>query len=280
MQYLTLDSCTIPQIVDVFNASFADYIVKVNMTRDALLEKMRSENVRLDLSVGCLVDDELVGFILHGYDILEGTPTVYNAATGVVPEHRGKRITQAMYQFIGPTLKEQHIAACTLEVIASNEKAIKAYNRLGYRIRRTLSCYKGRPTLHDHDYTINTIDHTHFISPTVFWDTLPSWGHDTRSINRALDAHKIITITDESIVLGYAIYTLTGRVKQLAVQRQLRRRGIGSALLKHIANDCSGIELSIFNVDETCTTANAFLKHADIDFLLNQYEMAKSDVEF
>jgi len=63
---------------------------------------MKSDKINLSYSVGCLEADKLVGFILHGFNMINGNKVLYNGSTGVVPESRGQRLTKKMYKFLIP----------------------------------------------------------------------------------------------------------------------------------------------------------------------------------
>lgn len=272
MEILPLTNCTLPDLVKVFNDSFADYLVKVQVTEDSLQLKIDSENIKRDISAGCFHNGTLVGFILNAIHEEKGKVAVYNAATGIVPAFRGLKLPYKMYDTFKPLLREKKVNYGILEVICDNIRAVKLYENLGYTKQRLLKCYSGTISINFSEYNINTQNNIDFIIPEIFWDVQPSWGHDTHSIGRALDDHTIITIKDNDTILGYAIYTQTGRVKQLAVQPKYRRQGIGTALLQYISTDC-GCTLSVFNIDEKCNAALDFLSSLGFRHVADQYEM-------
>lgn len=145
IQIKTLAKTSLEKITGTFNLAFSDYFVPIHLTLEQLSAKMKSDRVNLEYSVGAFEEEELIGFILHGTDIIEDKKVAYNGGTGVIPSKRGKGLTKQMYDFILPRLKEEGIDYLTLEVIFKNIQAIKSYERVGFKIARELKCYKGKP---------------------------------------------------------------------------------------------------------------------------------------
>ena len=139
----TLERISLEQLSEAFNKAFTKYFVPIRMTPDILREKMHNDRVSLALSAGAFEGNELGGFVLHGYDELDGQMQAYNAATGVLPQYRGNRLTGKLYEFILPILKEQKVERCVLEVIDQNAPAIRTYESMGFSLTRELPCFKG-----------------------------------------------------------------------------------------------------------------------------------------
>jgi ribosomal protein S18 acetylase RimI-like enzyme len=105
-----------------------------------------------------------------------------------------------------------------------------------------------------------------------FTDISPSFLDSFEVLKRNIQNEKIIVYTDRSEIKGYAIYQPeSGRISQLAVHKEYRRKGIGSAIVEYL--NSKNIVLTAMNV-------NAEAKHI-VDFLLknqfineiDQYEM-------
>jgi len=138
---LNIDTKT---IMNAFNSAFSDYVIKLQLTEESLLNKITCENITLDSSVGAYEGDILIAFVLNGLREVNGKKTVYNAGTGVIPEHRGKRIIESLYHYFLPVLEDQGYTHHQLEVIQGNEKAIRIYKKPGFEISRTFSCFRGK----------------------------------------------------------------------------------------------------------------------------------------
>src|SRR5215203_2655954 len=133
MDFRSLEHCTLQQITTLFNDAFSDYILPLQLTPEVMAEKIKTENILPRLSAGAFEGNKPVGFVLHGYDAIDGVPTVYNAGTGVIPSHRGKGITQSIYQFVLTALRQRNIHHHILEVISTNKPAITIYEKLGFK---------------------------------------------------------------------------------------------------------------------------------------------------
>jgi hypothetical protein len=77
-----------------FNDAFSDYIIKFTATEEYLKTRWEAAGVNFDLSFGAFKNNKLNGFIIHGIDKQNGINTAFNVATGVISEHRGKRIVK------------------------------------------------------------------------------------------------------------------------------------------------------------------------------------------
>jgi len=140
LEIKTLEGCTFKEIEEVFNLSFSDYYFPIRFTAQQLEQKFEREDGNLMLSVGVFDNGKLVGFILHFLSKLNGEVALYNGGTGVIPTHRGHGLTQRMWMFIQPTLKEYRVEKMILEVLTVNEPAIAIYKRIGFKLKRTLNC--------------------------------------------------------------------------------------------------------------------------------------------
>jgi ribosomal protein S18 acetylase RimI-like enzyme len=143
MEIKTLAQTPLPEIVACFNRAFSDYFVPIAATEEAMEKRWRTGRVDYSLSFGAFDQGKLVGFIITGVDGLNGLKTAYNAGTGVIPEYRSRRLVENLYEVALPAFSAAGIKQSTLEVITRNEKAIKAYQKVGFQIVRTLHCFKG-----------------------------------------------------------------------------------------------------------------------------------------
>jgi ribosomal protein S18 acetylase RimI-like enzyme len=270
----TLEETPVAAIVHTFNEAFSDYIVPLQMTEENLLAKIRSEHIALSRSAGAFDDGRLIGFILMATGEIYGRATLYNGGTGVVPEYRGRRITEQLYAFIRSHIEkdeQQHL----LEVITSNEKAVRVYSRIGLRQRRIFNCFKGNCIATPSAGLIlkKAIVFPMF-DPADFWDFEPSWQNSIAAITRALTDHTIFIITNGGRLLGYIVFAAaTGRLKQLAVRKDQRRQGIGTTLLAAMNKALRGKEITAINVDSSDEGITAFFQANGLKPFIQQYEM-------
>ncbi len=276
MIFRTLQGTSLAVLTTAFNRAFSDYMVPLQMTEAQLQHKMASDGVRLDLSAGAFKGDELIGFILHGFDVVEGKPQAYNAGTGVLPEHRGQKITSHLYEFIVPELKNAQIQQIQLEVIHGNVPAIKTYEAIGFEVTRQLDCYKGYLTnepvagadirgLVSYDWTLMK----------SFWDWQPSWQNSISAVENVQRSNISLGAWHGDHLLAYLIYNpVSNRIQQFAVHPAHRRKGIGAALFYHVAQQ-AGKELVLINIDHNSGETASFLQRLGLQKFVGQYEMRR-----
>jgi ribosomal protein S18 acetylase RimI-like enzyme len=274
MEFRTLEHTSVADITTAFNEAFSDYIIRLQLTEESLTSKMKSENIVLSYSAGAFEEDKLVGFILHGYDVINGEKTIYNAGTGVIPSFRGRSITSSLYEYSLPLLQKENIHTHLLEVIDTNVPAIKVYEKTGFKTLRNLSAFKSTTTItSDTNLSIKAIDDINGAA-TEFMSVRPAWQNSLASIQRNREGHQLLGVFQDDQLVAYAAYvSSTGRVKQCAVHPQYRRNGIGKALFSYMMQNSAAGELVLINMDEAYQPGIAFLKALGFQKFLGQFEM-------
>ncbi len=276
MPYIqTLENTTLEKIAAVFNESFSDYIVPLSLTTGQLENKIKNDSIQLAFSAGAMEDDKLVGFILHGYDVVSNEKIIYNAGTGVIPSHRGKKLTRQLYDFIFPLLQSNDVSRVQLEVITENKPAIKTYQNIGFQMARELNCFKGSVNTVDqvHHYKIQPLENYDWEQLQSSWDWNPSWQNSITAINNLQQVNASFGIYAGEQLLGYIIFNpLSKRVQQFAVHKEHRGHGIGTQLFHHIAHNF-GRDISVINVEHGTAETDRFLKSIGLEIYVKQYEM-------
>src|SRR5258706_13798692 len=113
--FQTLENTNKIDLLEAFNRSFSDYIVPLSLTYDQFESKIQIDRIDLELSIGAFENNKLIGFILHGFDVINDQNVAYNAATGVIPEKRGNRLTAKLYEYILPQLRAKKANKIQLE---------------------------------------------------------------------------------------------------------------------------------------------------------------------
>ncbi|MEZ0005042.1 ribosomal protein S18 acetylase RimI-like enzyme [Flavobacterium sp. 28YEA47A] len=274
-QFQTLEKSNTKDLLDVFNSSFSDYIVPFHLTLPQLEAKITNDSIHTDLSVGAFERDKLIGFILHGYDTINGKSFAYNAGTGIIPEKRGHGLTAKLYDYILPLLKAKNTDSITLEVLTGNVPALKTYEKIGFKTVRYLDCYKGLFPLENHskDYEIRTIQSYNWQSIKLFWDWEPSWQNSITAVENLKETNHSIGIFDGEQLLGYLIYNpLSKRIQQFGIKKEYRRKGLGKQLFNYIATTF-GNEMSLINVDGNSKETASFLASLGFEKYIVQHEM-------
>jgi ribosomal protein S18 acetylase RimI-like enzyme len=276
MRLIELGATPLAILCDAFDRAFADYAVGFGPSAGFLGELMRRRGVRLDLSVGVEDGGELVAFTLNGLGRWHGEPTGYDAGTGVVPGHRGRRLTALMLARTAEVLAAAGATRYLLEVLRSNERAIRAYAGAGFEPTRELGCWRldavaGPPP------GLAVSEEAAF-EPAVLAamrDVEPSWQNGDPAIARAGAPRVTLAVRDGAGPIGCAVlFPAAGDLAQLAVAPRARRRGVGRALL-FAARARSARPLSILNVDAGDPGIAAFLAAAGAAATVRQLEMIR-----
>lgn len=280
MHFSHLQKVPVSTLAVTFNQAFSDYVIPMHFTAATLLEKLTRDGINLEHSVGAFEGEKLVGFILQGLGEWEGVLTAYNGGTGVIPNYRGQKLTQQLYAYSIPFLKEEGVKQCLLEVVTRNQVALNNYQTLGFKIARTLESYKGDlPVLANKPLNLPTgvniwdAEDLDWDLAQSFWDFKPSWGYNFAAIQRIRPLTRIFGIYQNKDLIGYAaVNENTNRVAQFAVVPAYRNQGIGKHLFRKLAAGKS-LPLSIINVDEKSEATLNFLEDIGLTQFLTQYEM-------
>jgi ribosomal protein S18 acetylase RimI-like enzyme len=275
MEFNTLKGIETKDILNVFNESFSDYFIPFQLTEEQLDSKMLADKVNLNLSVGVFENGNLIGFILHGFDKINGEKIIYNGGTGVIPKKRGSGLTKQMYHFILPVLKEKGINKLFLEVITENIQAIKSYEKSGFKIERELLCYKGEISISNinNNLEINKLQDYNWNLLQSFWDISPTWQNSNNVVNKLRNTNISLGAYIKNQLVGYIIYNPNNkRLQQIAINKNFRQQKIASTLMRKLIDEY-GNTFSIINVDKSSKSVNAFLRKIGFEKNLEQLEM-------
>ncbi len=270
-----LENTKLEEILDSFNLSFSDYMVPFQLTLQQLKFKMVAEDIDLAYSIGAFEENNLIGFILHGKRSLDHSFQLYNGGTGVIPEKRGNKLTQKMYDFALSNFKSKSISSIVLEVISENVPAIKSYEKVGFKFVRKLNCFKGDlKELKQHKKVIvKEIDHSSWEIFHELGEVKNTWQNSKESLRKSKNNVFILgAILDKEVVAYLALSKSNNRLRQIAVSPEFRRQYIGSTLLNHLSTNHSGTT-SFINVDAHAPDLNAFLQKVGLVNFLQQDEM-------
>ncbi|WP_316803112.1 GNAT family N-acetyltransferase [Pedobacter nototheniae] len=278
MKINTLENIEIGRILDVLNLSFSDYIVPLQLNLEQLQFKILTENIKLDLSIGVFASGKLVGFMLHALNSLDGKIVAYNAATGVVPGYRGQGLVAKMYDYLLPRLKAFKVEQMVLEVIAGNNSAIRAYEKIGYNVHRTVNCFGGhiQTTGSKNVAVIKELNDFQWNTFTTFWSTQPTWQNSIKTVENSKRNCHVFGAYIKNEVVGYIVYNPTSRkILQIAVATEHRRKGIGSQLVNKMLEAINPKEILIYNIDNGLAEMTSFLERLGLSFRLAQFEMKR-----
>ncbi len=267
------------QIAGAFNEAFEDYYLQMGQRAERWLRNRMIKNaVDLECSVGVFDGAKLVGFSLTGLDTWQGAPAAFDAATGIVPAHRGQGLARRMFDFALPRLRERGVERFLLEVLQVNEPAIKAYRSTGFQVTREFDCFEldvaSATALSDPVVRPIPKERAGELADHLEWT--PSWENSLASIRRIPDDVLAFGLFERDALVGTLVYyPLLNWVMNVTVRRELRRRGLGTRLLTHLlANLPEGVSrVRLVNVSHDDLGALAFLEARGFRKFTSQYEM-------
>lgn len=276
-----LDDSYFDVLFEVFNKAFSDYDLHVYLTEQQFRNHLALNSVDLRDSVGVFVDGTLSGFTLNGSGDWRGMPTVYDAGTGVLPEFRRRGIGLYMFEEMMPIFIARGMKQVLLEVIQTNHRAIGLYLKLGFTTVRELSLLEEVNGLNfDHpnqDVVIGSAFEPDWEVFSTFWDGEPSWQNTIDAMERSRSNKELLTARIDGRIVGYVIFsTKVGRVAQIAVSREMRRKGIGTRILLEMAKRTDdGRRMSIINVDTQLEDDIKFFNNRGFIEKMRQFEMVR-----
>lgn len=275
MHLQTLQDLSLDEIADCHNLAFSDYIVPLQITAEHLAGNILANSIDLKLSPGAFDNGKLVGFMLIGIHEVDGAKAFYNGGTGVIPDYRGRRIVNELYQYLLPKLIHDHVDYGVLEVVTKNTRALRIYESIGYSIDRKLLCFKGTvgPRKQNPQIEIKPIPDADLDFLKSFWDWQPSWQNQIAAVRNMLPKLEIAGAFINEELAGYIVYNpLQKRIQQFAVNRDMRSQGIGTALFSYIG-ESYGEEMAVINVDERAEASIQFLQSIGLNLFAEQFEM-------
>lgn len=276
MNYRFLDDFDLLDLHPIFLRAFSDYFVPMNLTREQFSEMLTRRGARKEISVAAFEDDHPVGFTINAFDPYQGIPTLYDVATGVVPEARRKGIAQGIFQFSLAKLKETGAPRYVLEVFAKNTAAFALYKRIGFSVARDLGFLSAQKKIqrYESSFTVQTIEPMWDLFER-YWDWQPSWQNSIASMQRAKMQKIVLGIYEGSELIGYGIvFPDTGDIPQFAIRHDHRKQGAGTTLLSVLQSHIQpGRPTRTVNVDGSASGTIAFLQQIGFEWISAQYEM-------
>jgi ribosomal protein S18 acetylase RimI-like enzyme len=271
-----------PQLYETFIEAFSDYVYPFALTEEQFKNHIILNAVDLTRTAGCFRDGRLVGFSLNGFGEWDGKSTAYDAGTGVIPSFRRQGVSDAMFEMMVPIFKDQGIEQFLLEVITTNQAAIRLYEKLGFEKVRELSLLQCDKTINASSEQMRDIEIRQTEEPdwhlfSRFWKGRPSWQNSIAAINRSTDRKRIITAHVDDECAGYVIFSSNfGRIAQLGVGSEFSGRGVGTRLVQAVQEATApGYSLQVINADKAFPEVNAFFKSLGFYERLSQHEMIK-----
>ncbi|MHA2128935.1 MAG: GNAT family N-acetyltransferase [Promethearchaeota archaeon] len=286
MEFILLNKFAESEILETQNRAFSDYEVPMQLSLEAFKYFNRRRGVCYDLSLGALIDGNLIGFILNAVDIWEGKLTAYDCGTGIIPEFRQKGIGNQLFNNLLPILKTKKIKRYLLEVIQSNTAAYNLYRKRNFQVTREFDCLQVERTqlenefqnketeLRDFNYDIKNVERIDWKIVKKFQDFSASWQNSEFSIQRVSDSFGYLSAFYKKKIVGYMVYEPSGGITQLAIHPKHRNQKIGLNFIKNLLEKCPNSEkFSIINIDTQDTNLTDLFTRLGFKSFATQFEM-------
>lgn len=281
MEIKSLGNTNFSDIFRAFEQAFADYEMQLDSVEHFHMLKRRGFDP--NLSFAAFDGGRILSFTCNGIGNFHGTRMAYDTGTGTLKDYRGQGLASRIFEYSIPLLKEAGIQEYLLEVLQHNTGAVSVYSRLGFEVTREF--YYFRTTLEqirneqkpiDFPYTLRSININEHDEIPGFWDFKPSWQNSHESVNRSLEDFICLGVFTGVRLVGYGVFEpAAGDVTQLAVDRDYRRKGIGSLLFQKMLEVNEHDSIKIVNTEITCDSVTAFLQTKNIEPTGKQFEMIK-----
>jgi ribosomal protein S18 acetylase RimI-like enzyme len=269
-----LKNIPLETVCEAFNRGFEHYFMPVDSTTEELADRMKRDDLSLELSTGAFEGEKLVGLMLQGGRQREGRKTLYNGGTGVAMAARGQGLTLRQYDFMLPKIRELGFTHLQLEVIRENAPAIHVYRKVGFEITRELDCFVGYVNeFSPPSGIIIKEEKAASWQPNPAWqDFIPSWQHSNTSLQNIWTDILMFTAHQGEQKVGYLVSQPNGRVIQFAVDPDHRRKGIGKALFSALQKRTSKM-LNVINVERMEQPLDMFFINLGLNPGFYQFEM-------
>jgi ribosomal protein S18 acetylase RimI-like enzyme len=271
MKISNLSNTSLETIIEALLNAFSDYFVQMPGDLSYWENRLRIARIDYSLSFGMFDQEKLVGFILNGVDLSEDKLTAFNTGTGVIPAYRNRQIIDQLYAAARPVFIGRQVSQCTLEVIEENKKAIRVYERIGFRTSRHFHCFKGQIRSTGAAVTTRVVSfpgHHPGMGAAEAWQ---SWDHVQPAIALAGTLYTCFEVVSAARAIGYFIINpQNGYIARLDLYSNAPAND-WQLLLNGIAQTTEVVKLN--NVDSRRTDLTAHLLQAGLENYINQYEM-------
>ncbi len=276
--YRRCSDAIIDDILEAFSQGFSDYIIKINMPKE-LFEKrfFGVEGNSLKHSFIAYDDNRPIGIVLGGIKNYEGINTIRCGTLAVIPDYRGKGVSQRLMELHKEEALSQKCMQMFLEVIVGNERAISFYNKLQYEKIYDLYYY----TLKDTSKLINRCKMNIEIKAVgnkilrtardKIRDIHINWQNDLEYIEMSEGQLTIGAFFDNKLV-GVISANKNSRISFIFVENAFRNKGVGRNLLIKAVEELKLPKITIGLPNNA--SIQGFLRHLGFDKdKLSQYEM-------
>jgi len=272
-----LQESDFPAVHEAFLKAFSDYIIPLQLSAEQLQDMFIRRAADMSLSVAAFDDDKVAGFTINAVGLHCGLFTAYDVVTGVLPEFRGRRLGQQIFQHCIPELKKAGAVQYLLEVFQANTPAVKLYEKTGFQKSRSLLAFRRDSVQEGRQNPAFLVQEAAPVWREFeeFWDWTPTWQNSRASVERSTSIKVVLGVRKGEEVAGYGVvYPNSGDIPQLAIRHAFRKQGAGSILMRELHSRVqAGRPARVINVDANAEATIAFLLSENFEQFGKQFEM-------
>lgn len=264
--FRSLQEISLQQLSACMNCAFSDYEQPICFTPESLQYYLTASAVDLSLSFGAFCGEMLVAFILNSGGRYHRQKVVFDAGTGVVPQHRGKKVFSSLFDYTSRQLQHRGIAKYYLEVLQSNHHAISIYRKKGFCIQRAYSVLTASGPGQGANQKVTVMPYQEFAAFPTGFSVEPSFEHTSDNIARNPRFYEVACLEDRA----YCIYAKrNGEIIQLHYSDLDALKEVMSAVISRYPRAMAK------NVDRTCCDVIQLLTEIGFVEVTRQFEMGK-----
>lgn len=205
--------------------------------------------------------------MVNACSVYNGERAVFDVATGVVPEHREKKVFTNLFSFAEGELRKQGVEKYYLEVLQQNQKAINAYQKQGFAVCRAFSVLKASHRTPDSDACSMTqvdLDAFDFEKTHQCISVPPSFENSTAILMRNPDSYAVVYREQGNGIGAFCVFQ-----KQLGYADLAQLKEILQWLFSQYP------EIVIKSIDKSCPQVMELLLSLGAQEVTEQFEMVK-----
>ena len=265
-QFRSLHEISMQQLAECFNLAFSDYEQPICFTPESLSYYITASAIDLSLSFGAFCNEQMVAFILNSSGIYHNQNVVFDAGTGVIPEHRGKKVFSALFEYTAEQLQHRSIAKYYLEALQSNHHAVSIYSKKGFTVSREYTVLAATGPGHGLNNHIAPIPYQDFDAFATKFSVEPSFEHTSYTINQNPQLYEVLYLETQA----YCIYAKrNGAIIQMHYNELGALKEVISALINRYPSAMAK------NIDCGCPEVIQMLLEIGFQEITTQYEMVR-----
>ena len=271
-----LSGASMEQLHEAMLDAYSDYVVPMPISR-AQFEHMLTQRAFVPAySRGVFEDEKLVAFWFVGLSEAHGPETLYAISVGTRPQWRRRGLAEALFRQIVQVAPDE-ASDFVLECITTNDKALAAYEKLGFQKSRRVilsrgsySTFQASPAFSLEDISLH--------EARDLAGTLQVWSPTWQNSFGALDAFPnearcLLARNRDGNPEGLACFARgTGQLHQLAVPHGPKRKEIMATLFHGAETDSEELRYFV-NIDAEDGELLDLLASHGWDHYGAQYEM-------